>query len=233
MGADAARWLEGLDPRDPPRLRWVLRAHPGARRIGVLSAAFNPPTRAHLALAEAARAALELEEVVLLLALTHVEKPLIGFGLSERLEMLQAIACGRAGYSVALCNRPRFFEKAIAFREALGEVDALFFLMGGDTLVRLFDPRYYPDLPLEAALECFFTLAEAAVAPRPPWDRQAMEAFLEDPARARYRPRIHWLALPEALAGISSSEVRDRRQRGEPVDDAVPPEIRPWLGGPL
>jgi len=219
--------LEGWGPQ--AQWRWIHRARPGARRIGVLSASFNPPTRAHVALLEAASGAARLEESVLLLALTHVEKPLSGFPLPERLAMLQAIARGRPGWSVALCNRPRFFEKARALREAVGAGPELFFVMGGDTLVRLFDPRYYPDVPMEAALEGFFAAARVLVAPRPPWDRPALEAFLEAPGRRAYRGRVDFLALPPAFAAISSSEVRRRLAGGEPVEGLVPPEILPWL----
>ncbi len=223
--------LRELDPEGPPQWRWVHRATPGARRIGVLPASFNPPTRAHVALVEAARAAFALEEGVFLLTLLHVEKPLVGFGMPERLRMLLAIARARPACSVALCNRPRFFEMAQALREAVGEGPELFFLMGGDTLVRLFDPRYYPDMAMEAALEALFATARLVVAPRPPWDLPALEAFRNDPARAPYRERIAFLALPSDLAGISSTEVRQRLARGEPVDDQVPPEILPDLAG--
>jgi len=224
--------LEGLDPQAPPQWRWVHRAGPGARRIGILSASFNPPTRAHLALLEAAREAFQLEENVLLLAITHVEKPLSGFPLPERLAMLQAIARARPGWSVALCNRARFFEKAQALRENVGEGPELFFVMGGDTMVRLFDPRYYPDIPMESALEPFFQTAHLLVAPRPPWDRPSLEAFLQAPSRAAYRARIAFLTLDPAFATLSSSEVRQRLARGEPVDTLVPPEILPWLTRP-
>ncbi len=224
--------LEGLDPQGPPQWRWVHRGCPGAQRIGILSASFNPPTRAHLALLEAAQEAFHLEEGVLLLALTHVEKPLTGFGLGERLQMLQAIARRRPGWSVALCNRARFFEKALALRAAIGEAPELFFIMGGDTMIRLFDPRYYPDIPMESALEQFFQNARLLTAPRPPWDRPSLEAFLHDPSRAVYRARIAFIPLDPALAGVSSSEVRRRLAHGEPVDALVPPEIFPWLIGP-
>jgi nicotinamide-nucleotide adenylyltransferase len=223
--------LGELDPQGPPQWRWVYRAAPGARRIGVLSASFNPPTRAHVALLEAARAAFDVEEGVCLLTLLHVEKPLVGFGMSERLRMLLAIARARPACSVALCNRPRFFEMAQALRDAVGEGPQLFFLIGGDTLIRLFDPRYYPDLAMEATLDRLFAAARLLVAPRPPWDLPALEAFLDDPARASYQQHIAFLTLPSDLAGISSTEVRQRLARREPVDDRVPPEILPNLAG--
>ncbi|HXF69585.1 MAG TPA: nicotinate-nicotinamide nucleotide adenylyltransferase [Thermoflexus sp.] len=221
--------LEGLDPQAPPQWRWVHRARPDAQRIGILSASFNPPTRAHVALLEAAQAAFHLEEGVFLLAIVHVEKPLVGFGLPERLEMLRTIARRRPSWSVALCNRARFFEKAQALRAAVGASPELFFLMGGDTLIRLFDPQYYPDIPLEAALERFFQTARLLVAPRPPWDLPSLERFLQDPARAPYRARIDFLHLPPALAEVSSSEIRRRLTHGEPIADLVPPEILPGL----
>ncbi len=232
MTDDRMLELAGLDPQAPPQWRWVHRACPGAQRIGVLSASFNPPTRAHVALMESAREAFDLEESVLLLAITHVEKPLVGFGLRERLEMLRAIALGRPGWSIALCNRARFFEKARALREAVGEGPELFFIMGGDTLVRLFDPRYYPELTMESALEQFFQTARLLVAPRPPWDHPSLQAFLKDPTRERYQARIAFLSLDPAFGTLSSSEVRRRLAQGEAVNALVPPEILPWLTKP-
>ncbi|MCS7251763.1 MAG: nicotinate-nicotinamide nucleotide adenylyltransferase [Anaerolineae bacterium] len=232
MANDRTPEVESLDPQAPPQWRWVHRACPKARRIGVLSASFNPPTRAHMALMETAQESFRLEESVLLLAVTHVEKPLTGFKLRERLEMLQAIARERLGWSVALCNRARFFEKAQALREAVGAGSELFFVVGGDTVVRLFNAQYYSDPPMELALQSFFQTACLIVAPRPPWDRPALEAFLQDPSRETYRARIYFVSLDPAFTAVSSSEVRQRLARGEPVDMLVPSEILPWLTKP-
>jgi nicotinic acid mononucleotide adenylyltransferase len=185
-----------------------------------------------VALVEAARAAFALEEGVFLLTLLHVEKPLVGFGMPERLRMLLAIARARPACSVALCNRPRFFEMAQALREAVGEGPELFFLMGGDTLVRLFDPRYYPDMALEAALEVLFATAPPGRRAPPPMGSPRPGGL---PKRSRPAPPIGSASpsslFPPISPGISSTEVRQRLARGEPVDDQVPPEILPDLAG--
>src|SRR2546425_11357041 len=74
-GAPAGISVKGADAPRPPRL-------------GVLSGTFNPPTRAHLALAEAALAALELAEVLFVLPEVLPHKDQLEASLEAREEML-------------------------------------------------------------------------------------------------------------------------------------------------
>src|SRR5437879_13843505 len=93
---------------EEPRLRWLRRAPAGISvkgadaprppRLGILSGTFNPPTRAHLALAEAALAALELAEVLFVLPEVLPHKDQLEASLEAREEMLLlAIARNQIG----------------------------------------------------------------------------------------------------------------------------------------
>src|ERR1700691_593446 len=60
-----------------------------ARRIGVIAGAFNPVTRAHVALAEAARA--HVDEMVFAVPRAFPHKEYSGASLDRRVEMLRRV----------------------------------------------------------------------------------------------------------------------------------------------
>src|SRR5450432_4836233 len=62
----------------------------GEMRIGVLPGTFNPPTRAHLALAEAALE--HVDRVIFVLPRVLPHKDLSGVSFEERLALIQAVA---------------------------------------------------------------------------------------------------------------------------------------------
>jgi len=70
--------MEFLSPR---------RGQPG--RLGILPGSFNPPTLAHLALAEAALA--EVDEVLLVLPRVFPHKNYEGASFTQRADMLRAL----------------------------------------------------------------------------------------------------------------------------------------------
>lgn len=51
----------------------------------------------------------------------------------------------RATVDIALTKHARFLDKAAALRSEYPGARELVFLTGFDTLVRIFDPRYYPE----------------------------------------------------------------------------------------
>src|SRR5580692_10426770 len=92
------RSLCGRDRREQARDP-VRRAIPveepavNAKRIGVIAGAFNPVTRAHVALAEAARA--HVDEMVFAVPRAFPHKEYSGASLDHRVEMLRR-ACERS-----------------------------------------------------------------------------------------------------------------------------------------
>ncbi|WFD32297.1 nicotinamide-nucleotide adenylyltransferase [Malassezia sp. CBS 17886] len=166
-------------------LRVVYATHPRAwlgadvRHMAVLDASFNPPTRAHLALASLplrVKGAVPYDAHMLIFSVRNADK---GHGQQgdasahERLEMLElfahqleqdAAAHGhRANVVVALVDEPLVFRKAPLIRR-FWESHAprvppphLYWLMGADTITRVFQPKYYGgEENLAAACETFF-----------------------------------------------------------------------------
>lgn len=223
--------LAGLDPGGPPRLVFARRGPAGIAgkpgRLLCLSASFNPLTVAHVWLIQEAGLLAPPDEVLLLLAKANVDKGVAGLPLERRLAILDRYAESRHAFSVAAVSHGRFMDKAEAIRPHYPEGTRLTFILGFDTLIRLFDPKYYADR--EAALAALFTESEFIVANRAPDPPGAIESFLARPDTAPYAHRIQTIRLPDEIAAISATAVRTRLARGEPMTDLVPPEVVPVL----
>lgn len=223
--------LAGLSPIKPPQLAFLRRAPEG---IGVLpstllclSASFNPMTVAHAVLVREGSRLVLPREVLLLLATANVDKRGEGLPLERRFDLLLRFAESRPCVSVAAVYHGRFVDKLEAIRAAYPAGVRVAFLLGFDTLARLFDPKYYADR--EASLSRLFDGSECIVANRGENTPNAVDAFLARPEVAPFAHRIHVVRLPMELAAVSATEVRDRLSRGEPVAEMVPPEILPSL----
>lgn len=232
------RVVDSLDPDAPPQVEII---HPTERsdsrapfdrlgtpeseiRLGVLSSAFNPLTAAHVALAEQAMATCDLDAVVLELSKVNVDKQVYGASLAERLWMLKYVAAGTDWLGVGAGSHARFVDKAEALlaTPAAGGV-AVYFIVGFDTLVRVFDAEYYTDL--DAELRELFERSQFIVANRSEHDVADVRRFLREPLPQRYADRMHVVELDDFHAGLSSTLVRQRLQRSEPIADVVPDAV--------
>jgi hypothetical protein len=126
-------------------------------RVGVYPGSFNPPTVAHLAIAEAARDERGLARLVLsvsrsALAKEHVEHP----PFEVRIEVLEASVAHLAWVEVRVTDRQLLVDIAEGF-------DLL--VLGADKWRQIQDPAWYGDDPArrDAALA---RLPEIAVVPR-------------------------------------------------------------------
>ncbi len=223
--------LAGLDPNGPPRLAYVRKAPAGIPGEGgtllCLSASFNPLTTAHVWLIQEAGRLVPPDEVLLVLAKANVDKEVTGFPLERRLLLLRRFAEGRPNFSAAAASHGRFVDKAEAIRLHYPENTHLTFILGFDTLVRLFDAKYYSDCA--DALAALFGKSDFIVANRAPEPPEAVQSFLGRPEVVPYAGRIQVIPLPADIAAISATEVRARLARGEPATGLVPPEILPLL----
>jgi len=125
------------DPEEPEKIRLVF---PGS---------FDPCHRNHVYMAKLASEKLG-EPVHFEISLTNVDKPPIDFiSLSQRLDSLKEYKDEKFMGGVCLTNAPLFLQKANLFPDST-------FIVGADTLNRLFDAKYYGgkvDTP--AILNCF------------------------------------------------------------------------------
>ena len=128
-----------------------------------------------------------------------------------------------------MCSHGRFVDKAEAIRPHYPAGTRLAFIVGFDTLVRLFDPKYYADR--DASLSALFRASEFIAANRAPDPPEAVTAFLARPDVTPYAQRIRVIQLPPEIAAISATLVRARLARGEPISDLVPLEIQSLMIG--
>jgi nicotinate-nucleotide adenylyltransferase len=182
-------------------------------RLGILPGSFNPPTRAHLALAEAALA--DLDEVVLVLPRAFPHKNYHGASFAQRAQMLLALLEHRPRLAAATTEGGLFIEIAQEFRAAYAPSVELSFVCGRDAAERMIGWNYGNPSAINEMLETFQLLVacrEGAYEP-PPQLRQFIRA----------------LAVPGDLDAISASDVRRRIRDGEAWQHLVPDAIVPIL----
>jgi nicotinamide-nucleotide adenylyltransferase len=194
-------------------LHFFQRAAGAPRSLGILPAAFNPPTRAHLALARAALRT--VDEVLFVLPRQFPHKAYEGATFDERVQMLLAATRLEPRFSIAASDRGLFVDIAEECREAYGETVRLLFICGRDAAERIVSWDYgEPD-----AFHRMITQFELLVAPR--------GGQYEPPAEIRDRVCI--LEIDDDIGFISASGVRDRLRTGAPWEHFVPPEIVPLV----
>ena len=224
--------MDSLDSQNTPLVQFVHRATPPQpKRIGVLDASFNPLTLAHEALVHHAQNAFNFDEIVLLLAKTNVDKALFGADLGQRLAMMvnyansdtQLDAC----LSIAGCSHARFIDKSHALRAHISPDTQIYFLVGHDTLIRIFGPRYYTDMSAE--LKVLFSLCHIVSANRENPSREIFHRFMSRPECAPFANRVHPLQLPPSFGNISSTEVRKRIRARDSITDLVPESIAQFI----
>lgn len=214
-GRPGAPRVEVLAPRRLPALR----------RLGIVSGSFDPITVAHVAVA-AALVAGGADLTLLLYSAGTLPKdgggrssaPLLS--AEDRVASVVAVSRAHPELGAAVCSHGLLADQAEAVARRFPGA-AVVMGMGSDKVRQLFDPRWYGDP--RAALERLFALAEVVY---------ALRAGDDDPGDALepgWRSRLRRVDLPPAVAGISSTSVRDRLRAGGDVSALVPAEARPFL----
>ena len=186
------------------------------RRIGVFGGTFDPPHVGHLALAEWAREALDLDRVLFVPAARPPHKR--GKRMSpagDRLAMTRLAVRGNRAFAVSAIEVRRTGPSyTVDTLRALARAHpgAAFWLLMGEDSLREFHTWHAPEAILE--------LARLAVAARP-----GVRAS-RGPARFP-RGRVVWLRNPELP--ISSSEIRRRARAGRSVRYWVPDAVARYL----
>jgi nicotinic acid mononucleotide adenylyltransferase len=227
----------------------VYRGACDARRVAMLPAAWNPPTLAHLGLAEAALHF--ADEVLLVLPRVFPHKGFEHAGFDLRLEWLRRIAAARSGLGVGVSEGGLFLDMARALRAADARIEQVYVVSGRDAADRFLNWPYERGPGAIEQLREFSLLVAPRGEPNAPQrsrDREeAVVPGIDRSLRSRFcagktisigmnAPRvpegtIHTLSLDPKLSGISSSEVRRRIALGEPWTHLVPDEIAGEAGG--
>jgi nicotinate-nucleotide adenylyltransferase len=215
------------DPSKPPRLSFFRVAPAGViivprgRRLGILSAAFNPITRAHLALAQSASVHYQLHEVLFVLPITQPHKLIHDVPIEARLQMLNLAVQGAPGFSIGLCTHGLFIDICRAVALAYPPQTHLWFISGRDAAERILTWSY--DDPA-ATLSTLFTQAELLVA-----DREGAFTLPDIPPVRDQAAHIHHLPLAGEISYISATEIRTRLAKGEEVDELVPASVLRYI----
>jgi cytidyltransferase-like protein len=130
-----------------------------ATRRGAYPGSFNPPTIAHLAIAEAARAQCQLDRVELVVSaapLGKLEDPSLA-PLDERLDVLRAVTAEREWLVVTVTEAQLLVDIAHGYDVVV---------LGADKWNQVVDPAWY-GTP-EARDGALARLPHVAIAPRPP-----------------------------------------------------------------
>lgn len=179
------------------------------KTIAVLAGAFNPLTRAHLALVEAGLGI--TDQVVCVVPRAYPHKQLEGAMLEDRVAMLRTASRAAGGlYSVAVTEGGLFVDIARELR-ASHPGAAIEFLCGRDAAERVLGWDYGPGHSLDGMLQEFGLLVAA---------RQG--EFV--PPR-HLEGRVRALRMNGSYDDDSSTEVRRRISAGEPWEHLVPGAI--------
>src|SRR6266436_6594706 len=116
-------------------MEFHIRANQAPAKLAILPGAFNPPTRAHLAMAEAALTV--VDEVLFVLPRAFPHKEYTAAGFDQRLELLRAATAGHPRFSLAAADRGLFIDLAREARADYGEGTELFLLCGRDAAERI------------------------------------------------------------------------------------------------
>lgn len=220
LAADLRVVAEATTPMTLP-VAHAARAN-AAASVTLFAGSFNPPTRAHLAVADAARA-LGGALCWMISRVTVDKEDVARAPLPDRLLTLGALSEPRPGELVAVVNRGLYRDQAAAARVAFPAARSVRVLVGFDKIRQIFDPRYYTDR--DAALADLFALTDVIVAPRGEERAGDLAALLDQPANRRWRERVAWLPLPDEFTTMSSTVARDRIAAGDYDADSLPPEV--------
>ena len=234
------------------------------RTLYVLDSSFNPPSLAHLRLATSALTqdpGPAPKRLLLLLATQNADKPSKPAPFEDRLVMmsrfandvLKALGHGHGHAAerdpvfvdVGITKEPYFHDKAAAIAESGTYPDGAeqVHLTGFDTLIRLFDAKYYPPEHSFAPLEPFLSRHRVRVTYRPDdsWGgRQEQDSYLAriaDGSREHEGAKREWAKRITMVEGkqegeetVSSTKAR-KAMKEDPssLERLVSADIKHWM----
>lgn len=234
----------------PPQSGHQRNAAP-SHSLFVLDSSFNPPTAAHLSIATSAlEDSRRPSRLLLLLATQNADKPSKPAWFEDRLVMmtlfaqdlrthLQSRLSELPDIDIGVTKKPYFVDKAAAIEESglyTSDTEQVH-LTGYDTLIRIFNPKYYPPTHTLQPLEPFLSRHRLRVTMRPDdeWgNREEQEDYLRqlaqggregDGAKREWADRIQLVEGRKAgELPISSTKARQAAQTKDQLLTAIVPE---------
>lgn len=219
--------IEGLRGDPHPRILLISRskesAERGGKELGVFPSSFNPITKGHVAILQRAAEIKAFKEILLVLDTHAMDKEIVGATLVDRLLMVHGLFEDYPHLSVGVSNRGLFVTKAELLKGMYPSETDITFIVGYDTMKRVFDPKYYEDR--EGALDQLFGSCTFMVANRENQGREALQQLIASGTNWRFKDKVHFFEIPNHLASISSSHVRQRVKEGKSFARFVPTQI--------
>lgn len=193
------------------------------KKTGIMGGTFDPIHNGHLTIAGAAQIALELDEVLFILnpRPPHKESDRLSDS-RHRLRMVELALTDYPDFIVSTIEveRPGIAYSVDTVEELLRRDPAqeLYFILGADAVREL---ESWKD-PERLLRQCRFIIIDRqGIDPTlPPGSDPELTDLLE---RRSYRLKL----LPPI--DISSSDIRGRLKRGEPVDHMIPPAVAEYI----
>jgi nicotinamide-nucleotide adenylyltransferase len=229
-----------------------------ARTLYVLDASFNPPNKAHHRIATSALLnddGASPKRLLLLLATQNADKAIKPASMEDRLVMMTLFAhellydVEQQGISplidVGLVKQPYFHDKATAVDESglyQGSPQQVH-LIGFDTLIRIFNTKYYPPVHKLRVLQPFLSKhrLRATYRTEGEWgSREGQDQYVQDIANGKRLgegAQSEWaehLALVEGRQegeDVVSSTLARKSAKSDPdqLDKYVMPTVREWI----
>ncbi|AET37291.1 nicotinamide-nucleotide adenylyltransferase Ecym_1033 [Eremothecium cymbalariae DBVPG len=213
------------------------------QRLLVLDASFNPPHLGHIHLVKSAVNYYSNSDVhvLLLLSINNADKVTQPASFDKRLGMMciaaDILQRDNVHTSVAITMFGKFVEKSLAIQNEMCFEGTTVYLVGFDTLVRIFDPKYYLPLPISEVLSQFMTKSELYCLTRGSKDNEKYQLnYVKDISKGTYEPniprvwasKIHIELNTEEHSQISSSDIR-RLLYTQDVSSMMPKEILKYI----
>ena len=192
-------------------------------RIGILGGTFDPIHLGHIGLAEAAIREVDLNKVILMPAFVQpFKQDRFVSSPEDRLNMLEA-AISESKYSLEISTL-EFDRQEVSYTfDTICELkkenprDEIYFIMGSDSMMNL--ESWYKGKDLLKATDFIVSL-------RPTNDREKVE---EKALELKEKYGSHILLLNELMVPISSTDIREKIERGEPVSGLVPIGVENYI----
>jgi len=162
-----------------------------------------------------------INEVLFLLPQVPPHKTIFGASLEQRLEMMRLAVEDASHAAVGLSTHGLFVDMYKGLLAVYPHRPEVFFLTGRDAAERIL-AWHYDDAA--AALKRMFESFQFIVC-----SRQGPFTLPNDPLLTPYRDRIHSCELPPQADAIPATEVRERCERGLPIEDLVPAPVAAYI----
>lgn len=191
-------------------------------RIGLFGGSFDPPHRAHLAIAEAVRKRFALDRVLLAPAAIQPLKPNGAHaGFNDRLRMVELLCEGAEGIDASTIDGPQANGKPNYTIDTIRRLhDAIpgaeiFVIVGADSFLGI---REWKDP------DALMNEARWIVVSRPGFDLHALDAL-----RLTKEQREHIDILTDFADPVSATEIRERLSEHEASSHLVPAKVLEYI----